>query len=159
MEILLKMLQQIIIYINCLIYFIAIQRHTGHSSIGHEHGQRPVHRHGHTKGNETIELLLTYPTLTALPPIMLTESMQPIVVAPVNVSTVASNVTTTTPKPKYRISRQELGYILGKNYRGLRKLLRLELNDAANVSHGIGSKLNGNSLFVLFGMLVHSKRG
>lgn len=46
-----------------------------------------------------------------------------------------SNATTTTVKPeKYRISRQELGYILGKNYRGLRKLLRLELNDAANVS-------------------------
>lgn len=40
----------------------------------------------------------------------------------------------TSPKPtKYRISREELGYILGKNYRGLQKLLRIELNDAANV--------------------------
>lgn len=62
--------------------------------------------------------------------------MQPIIdVATTPTASSDANATTTTVKPeKYRISRQELGYILGKNYRGLRKLLRLELNDAANVS-------------------------
>lgn len=42
-----------------------------------------------------------------------------------------------TTTEKYRISRQELGYILGKNYRGLRKLFNIELQDAQNVSNYI----------------------
>lgn len=42
-----------------------------------------------------------------------------------------SNATTTE---RYRISRKELGSILNKNFRGLQKLLRIELNDAWNVS-------------------------
>lgn len=40
----------------------------------------------------------------------------------------------TTTTEKYRISRKELGYILGRNYRGLQKLLRIELTDALNVN-------------------------
>lgn len=41
------------------------------------------------------------------------------------------------PKPsteRYRITRKELGYILGRNYRGLKKLYNIEINDALNVS-------------------------
>ncbi|KAJ6640279.1 hypothetical protein Bhyg_13029, partial [Pseudolycoriella hygida] len=42
--------------------------------------------------------------------------------------------TISTTTERYRISRKELGYILGRNYRGLQKLLKIELNDAANQS-------------------------
>lgn len=38
-----------------------------------------------------------------------------------------------TSTEKYRISRKELGYILGRNYRGLKKLWNVEINDALNV--------------------------
>lgn len=44
------------------------------------------------------------------------------------------NGTTTTTTERYRISRKELGYILGRNYRGLKKLFNIEWNDALNVS-------------------------
>lgn len=44
-----------------------------------------------------------------------------------------SNATTSTTTERYRISRQEFGYILGRNYRGLKKLFRIELNEALNV--------------------------
>lgn len=50
----------------------------------------------------------------------------------------AQNTTEAGAEPtteKYRISRQELGYLLGKNYRGLRKLFNIELQDAQNVSY------------------------
>lgn len=50
---------------------------------------------------------------------------------PVNQTNSTEAMSTTTEK--YRISRKELGYILGRNYRGLRKLFRIELNDALNV--------------------------
>ncbi|XP_055845832.1 uncharacterized protein LOC129911875 [Episyrphus balteatus] len=53
--------------------------------------------------------------------------------------------TTTTPSPdddgnsttteKYRISRYELGRIAGRNFRGLNRLLKIEINDALNQSH------------------------
>lgn len=52
--------------------------------------------------------------------------------------------TTTTSLPgldptpsteKYRVYRKELGYILGRNYRGLKKLFNIELHDALNVSN------------------------
>lgn len=58
-------------------------------------------------------------------------SLQPV---PVEETTLKPNETTTTTTERYRISRKELGYILGRNYRGLQKLLKIELNDAANVS-------------------------
>lgn len=45
----------------------------------------------------------------------------------------AETATETTTQP-YRISRAELGKILNRNFRGLQKLLRIELNDAMNVS-------------------------
>lgn len=38
-----------------------------------------------------------------------------------------------TSTEKYRITRKELGYILGRNYRGLKKLWNIEINDALNV--------------------------
>ncbi|KAL5276284.1 hypothetical protein ACFFRR_001863 [Megaselia abdita] len=44
-----------------------------------------------------------------------------------------SSVSTTTER--YRISRYELGRILGRNYRGLKRLYQIELNDALNQSH------------------------
>ncbi|XP_055915263.1 uncharacterized protein LOC129948331 [Eupeodes corollae] len=56
-----------------------------------------------------------------------------------------TTTTTTTPSPdedgdattteKYRISRYELGRILGRNFRGLNRLLKIEINDALNQSH------------------------
>lgn len=49
-------------------------------------------------------------------------------------TTLKPNETTSTTTERYRISRKEIGYILGRNYRGLQKLLKIELNDAANVS-------------------------
>lgn len=49
-------------------------------------------------------------------------------------TTIKPNETTSTTTERYRISRKDLGYILGRNYRGLQKLLKIELNDAANVS-------------------------
>lgn len=51
--------------------------------------------------------------------------------------------TTTTPTPdldapsstqRYRITRKEFGYILGRNLRGLKKLYNIEINDALNQS-------------------------
>lgn len=36
---------------------------------------------------------------------------------------------------KYRVYRKELGYMLGRNYRGLKKLFNIELQDALNVSN------------------------
>lgn len=51
--------------------------------------------------------------------------------------------TTTTALPdldptpstqRYRITRKELGYILGRNYRGLKKLYNIEIMDALNVN-------------------------
>lgn len=53
---------------------------------------------------------------------------------PVEETTAKPNETISTTTERYRISRKELGYILGRNYRGLQKLLKIELNDAANVS-------------------------
>lgn len=49
-------------------------------------------------------------------------------------TTIKPNETTSTTTERYRISRKDIGYILGRNYRGLQKLLKIELNDAANVS-------------------------
>lgn len=54
-----------------------------------------------------------------------------------NESLVANSTEVSTTTERYRISRKELGRILGKNGRGLQKLLRLELNDAANVSANV----------------------
>lgn len=54
----------------------------------------------------------------------------------VELTTGEPNGTTTTTTERYRISRKELGYILGKNYRGLKKLFNIELNDALNVCIG-----------------------
>uniref|UniRef100_T1GCS8 Uncharacterized protein n=1 Tax=Megaselia scalaris TaxID=36166 RepID=T1GCS8_MEGSC len=45
------------------------------------------------------------------------------------------NSVDSTTTERYRISRYELGRILGRNYRGLKKLYQLELNDALNQSH------------------------
>lgn len=62
----------------------------------------------------------------------------------VETSTDGPNGTTTTTTERYRISRKELGYILGRNYRGLQKLFRIELDDALNVciANGIPTKFN-----------------
>lgn len=48
-------------------------------------------------------------------------------------TTVDANATTSTTTERYRISRKEFGYILGRNYRGLNKLFHIELNEALNV--------------------------
>lgn len=44
------------------------------------------------------------------------------------------DVDPTPSTERYRITRKELGYILGRNYRGLKKLYNIEINDALNVS-------------------------
>ena len=43
----------------------------------------------------------------------------------------------TTTTEKYRISRKELGRILNRNFRGLKRLAEIERRDAANVSAGL----------------------
>lgn len=48
--------------------------------------------------------------------------------------TTDSSETTTTTEP-YRISRYELGRILGRNFRGLKRLQEIEFKDALNVSY------------------------
>ncbi|KAM7347156.1 uncharacterized protein ACRADG_006817 [Cochliomyia hominivorax] len=48
-------------------------------------------------------------------------------------TTDSSEVTTTTEP--YRISRYELGRILGRNFRGLKRLQEIEFQDALNQSH------------------------
>ncbi|XP_023301008.2 uncharacterized protein LOC111683189 [Lucilia cuprina] len=48
--------------------------------------------------------------------------------------TTDSSEMTTTTEP-YRISRYELGRILGRNFRGLQRLQELEFQDALNQSH------------------------
>lgn len=48
----------------------------------------------------------------------------------VETTTLEPNTTTTE---KYRISRQEFGKLLNKNFRGIQKLMRIELADAKNV--------------------------
>ncbi|TMW48513.1 hypothetical protein DOY81_006411 [Sarcophaga bullata] len=48
-------------------------------------------------------------------------------------TTDSSEVTTTTEA--YRISRYELGRILGRNFRGLKRLQEIEFQDALNQSH------------------------
>lgn len=53
-----------------------------------------------------------------------------------------------TSTEKYRISRKELGYILGRNLRGLKKLWNIEINDALNVSS------NGNRQFSLVDIFI-----
>ncbi|XP_055296902.1 uncharacterized protein LOC129565741 isoform X1 [Sitodiplosis mosellana] len=40
----------------------------------------------------------------------------------------------TTTTQRYRITRKEFGYILGRNLRGLKKLYNIEINDALNQS-------------------------
>lgn len=60
-----------------------------------------------------------------------------------------STTSTSTTTERYRISRQEFGRILGRNFRGLQKLLRLELNDAANVRQA-KTKRNLTSIFDRF---------
>lgn len=64
-------------------------------------------------------------------PAIKVQSSQTVGVAKSTESTTPPSTTTTTER--YRISRKELGYILGRNYRGLKKLFRIELNDALNV--------------------------
>lgn len=47
-------------------------------------------------------------------------------------ATDSSQMSTTTEA--YRISRYELGRILGRNFRGLQRLQEIEIQDALNVS-------------------------
>ncbi|XP_063706486.1 uncharacterized protein LOC134835537 [Culicoides brevitarsis] len=47
-------------------------------------------------------------------------------------SATEASVTNETTTERYRISRAELGKILNRNFRGLQKLLKIELNDAFN---------------------------
>lgn len=49
-------------------------------------------------------------------------------------TTVSPDGSTTTTTERYRISRYEFGRILGRNYRGLKRLLDIEYNDALNQS-------------------------
>lgn len=68
---------------------------------------------------------------------------------PVTESTTADPAEpTTTTTERYRISRKELGYILGRNYRGLQKLFHIELNDALNVR--IPSIESSKSKWIIF---------
>uniref|UniRef100_A0A336M820 CSON013438 protein n=1 Tax=Culicoides sonorensis TaxID=179676 RepID=A0A336M820_CULSO len=50
-------------------------------------------------------------------------------------SVTETSVTNETTTETYRISRKELGRILNRNFRGLQKLLRIEVNDAFNVRY------------------------
>lgn len=51
----------------------------------------------------------------------------------INFGESADNETTTTTEA-YRISRYEFGRILGRNFRGLKRLQDIEFQDALNVS-------------------------
>ncbi|XP_031634105.1 uncharacterized protein LOC116347589 [Contarinia nasturtii] len=53
---------------------------------------------------------------------------------PTTTSTSSPDSEPTTSTQRYRISRKEFGYILGRNYRGLKKLYNIEINDALNQS-------------------------
>lgn len=72
-------------------------------------------------------------------------------------TTLAPNASTTTEK--YRISRAELGKILSRNFRGLQKLMRLEIADAKNVSiwssSGFSKELN---IFTIDTFYIFSNR-
>lgn len=48
----------------------------------------------------------------------------------------------------FRIPRKELGYLLGRNYRGLKKLWNIEINDALNVSN-VYYKIHGRNLVIM----------